>query len=413
MSPARTSFVSLVLAATLLACRSADSLDVVELHPAGAPLGAAVHATIGAEGGTLAFADGSISLTVPRGAVDAPTDFAIEEITRTAPHGDGRAYRLSPHGRTFAEPVTIAFAVPAEQLARNALVAAYQDPRGAWVAVRHVGIDRDAGTLTVRTPHFSDWTYAEAFRLTPGEARVKVGEAVELVVESCLYDDYELEDGLVLPALVRTCRPFTLHPLVHAASVNGVRGGNGAVGAVTKSGASLVYLAPASVPDANPVAVSAAIEILGRTTKLLVVASVTVVGDDENGDYEGEATSNNEGFVLEAQVTWTRTEDHGEVVAYRPSGTVTATVPGCTVSPATAAIAPEDGLLEIDFSFDPPRYYGGGATFWDATLHCPDSPPSPYLAGGSWWTAQPVAASADGSILEGSYEWWSWGFHAR
>jgi hypothetical protein len=56
--------------------------------------------TIGAEGGTLSIPQAGVSVTVPRGALTAPT-----QITMTARAGTLVAYDFAPHGITFAKPL--------------------------------------------------------------------------------------------------------------------------------------------------------------------------------------------------------------------------------------------------------------------------------------------------------------------
>jgi hypothetical protein len=56
-------------------------------------------ATIGAEGGTLSIPNADFTLTVPAGALSAPT-----AITITAKRGVFVAYEMQPHGLRFAKP---------------------------------------------------------------------------------------------------------------------------------------------------------------------------------------------------------------------------------------------------------------------------------------------------------------------
>jgi hypothetical protein len=66
--------------------------------PLAAPI--TVSKTIGGDGGTLSIPEAGVSVTVPRGALIAPT-----VITMTARAGTLVAYDFAPHGITFAKPL--------------------------------------------------------------------------------------------------------------------------------------------------------------------------------------------------------------------------------------------------------------------------------------------------------------------
>ncbi len=75
------------------------------------------------------------------------------------------------------------------------------------------------------------------------------------------------------------------------------------------------------------------------------------------------------------------------------------------------AVAPEDGYLEIDSSYDPPRYYGGAVTSWTATLQCGDQSYPGWTIIAQWWEGSGVRdASADGRSLMATNGAWSWDF---
>lgn len=120
--------------------------------------GPAEAATIGAEGGELASADGALRLVVPPGAVEGPTAFTATPISARAPGAVGPAWRLEASG-PLAAPVTVAFrgldAYPAG-LGPEALGIRFQDARGLWIAPA-APPQRDAGAVAVETPHLSDW----------------------------------------------------------------------------------------------------------------------------------------------------------------------------------------------------------------------------------------------------------------
>jgi FG-GAP-like repeat/ZU5 domain len=76
-----------------------------------------VTATIGSAGGSLALPDGSVTVTVPPGAVAAPTLFSITDLATSA-YGVGTpaslvgAVSLAPAGMGFAVPVELRFLWP-------------------------------------------------------------------------------------------------------------------------------------------------------------------------------------------------------------------------------------------------------------------------------------------------------------
>lgn len=241
--------------------------------PVGTPLGAPVSATIGPEGGLLSSADGRLRLIVPAGALAEDTDLSVQEISNTAPHGHGSAYRLRPDGLDFALPVTLVFdtaeVLPAAGQARGTAVA-FQDEQGLWQAVLDSHLDEEAGVLEARTRHFSDWTFFQALRIDPAEATVMTGASIGLTVQSCLVVSEDPEDFIA--PLLPTCRPLSLTPLIRQAAVNGVPDGDSAVGTVSRAEGQplLTYVAPGSVPAANPVAVSVQVSLPGPGLHLLV-----------------------------------------------------------------------------------------------------------------------------------------------
>lgn len=66
------------------------------------PAGLAASATIGSAGGTLELKRTGLVLTVPAGAVDRPTRFAVRAVP-----GRIVAYELEPHATRFALPLVV------------------------------------------------------------------------------------------------------------------------------------------------------------------------------------------------------------------------------------------------------------------------------------------------------------------
>jgi len=125
--------------------------------PVGVPIGAPSSASIGPAGGSLTSPDGQLTVVVPKGAVSAPADFTIQEITNYAPGAKGNAYRLGPEGARFNPPVELTFQVAGTSV--DAVTVAYQDAAsGFWLHAPKIARDAHSETLTATTSHFSDWS---------------------------------------------------------------------------------------------------------------------------------------------------------------------------------------------------------------------------------------------------------------
>jgi hypothetical protein len=95
-----------------------------------------------------------------------------------------------------------------------------------------------------------------------------------------------------------------------------------------------------------------------------------------------------------ATATWTRVSTVGCVDRFAPAGTMNVTpapLGECierSYVPSSGAIDADDGYLEIDRSYDPPRFAAYGDTSWMATVTCThaDGTTSSYEARvGGWW----------------------------
>ncbi|MFC4453926.1 hypothetical protein [Deinococcus sonorensis] len=277
-----TPLLAALLLSTLAACGHNAVQPSHQPTPTGTPTGEALHLTVGPEGGTAHSADGRLTVTIPAGALTAPTDVTVQPISSTTPHGKGAAYRLGPEGTTFRQPVALTFRYDeAQESGATGFVVASQDGKGVWQAHLDTLQDREANTLSVQTNHFSDWSWAEAYRLDPQQAAVRVGQSVNLTLVSCTGPD--IETGELVAPLVTTCAPYTLTPFTRNWAVNGTAGGSASSGSVRKDEGDVArgtYTAPARKPSVNPVAVSVDL-VHGPTGKntLRLVANVNVIGD--------------------------------------------------------------------------------------------------------------------------------------
>ena len=84
--------------------------------PPGGGAGDPVTVQIGPGGGTVATADGGISLVFPAGALASGTDVTIRPVANTAPGGVGLAYTIEPAGLAIAQPVQLTLGVSAALL---------------------------------------------------------------------------------------------------------------------------------------------------------------------------------------------------------------------------------------------------------------------------------------------------------
>lgn len=251
--------------------------------PAGTPNGPATTGTLGPAGGTLATADGKITLTFPAGALAADTTIEIQPITNTAPGGLGTAYRLSPGGTTFANPVQITFPFTDADLAGStpeALGIGFQDDQGFWRIGTNPVRDDAAKTITVTTTHFSDWSRLLGWQIVPAEKTIESGDQVGLTVVYC--EPQQVEGDLA--TLLSKCPtdddlPALPDFAVEAWAVDGTEGGDLAKGVVTRARTlGATYTSPPVVSGKETHAVSARLKRRNGQTVLLV-SNITVVGE--------------------------------------------------------------------------------------------------------------------------------------
>ncbi|RYF71806.1 MAG: hypothetical protein EOO39_13280, partial [Cytophagaceae bacterium] len=172
-------------------------------QPVGESLGERETKQIGPAGGSIQSGDGTLTITVPAGALTALTEVGIEPITSTCPGGIGDGWRLTPHGKAFAKPVEIKLNYAAQKDSVSlpqALGLAYQDSKGVWRFVGNTSINAGTHTLTMQTTHFSDWVVVQWMTLSPISARV--GQKQQVTLKALKYITPSLsEDGLVLQSV--------------------------------------------------------------------------------------------------------------------------------------------------------------------------------------------------------------------
>jgi hypothetical protein len=368
-----------IAAVVLAACdESGGWSGAPEPTDAGVPIGPAITASLGPDGGELASEDGAFRLVVPAGALSAETELTLEPITNTAWGGLGDAWRLSPEV-AFDAPVQLVFAYDDADLlgtTEDALGVATHDAEGYWRAFPDGAVDAEARTLTVETEDLAgpeplahgaegaaDFARHWRFRLEPVEATVKRGGRKQLALKACTYTEnfgwpfFSEEDGLGPP------QPYT-----HSADVTWKVTG-AYEGTVSGDRSRGTYTAPRARAAAGSLNfVTAAFEIGTRR----FVPKTTIHIDAEPRTWVGDSTLSTGIFTFVHDLAWTLDHVNGTEEWYVPSGRVrlTVTAEECTFAPLEHEVVPTDGLLVIDTAADPPTYAGYGTVGWTVHQTC-------------------------------------------
>ena len=177
----------LIFAGAIQSCNDDESPDQQEdIHvgvptPVGTPNGEAESFEVGADGGTFRSADGNVEIIIPEGAISSTTIIGIQSLENTAPNGIGNSYRLSPHGLSFAVPVTVSFYYDQEMISFfDGLAIAYQENDNVWYWPGNLTRNAITRKVSVQTFHFSDWSLFETMHLIPRDTTVLPGDEVQL-----------------------------------------------------------------------------------------------------------------------------------------------------------------------------------------------------------------------------------------
>jgi hypothetical protein len=117
---------------------------------------ASVSAMVGEVGGVLATPDGSMTLTIPPGALPEETKVFVETLKSPRDGGFALSYRLEPRITKFAKPVDFRFVFANLNMIDEDLEqmgAALQSSVGAWQWLGKPSIDHSERTLKVTTKH--------------------------------------------------------------------------------------------------------------------------------------------------------------------------------------------------------------------------------------------------------------------
>lgn len=254
--------------------------------PIGTSKGAIVTKQIGAAGGQITSADQQITVTIPAGALNANTNIGIEPITNTNIAGMGTAFRLTPHGQTFAKPVeiTLSWADHADSIGLlQTLGLAYQMENRVWKFVGATSVDAAAKTLTFKTTHFSDWSLMNQVSLSPYKADLEPGQTQ--TITALLFT--EIKDGHMLVPLAPVTTPGHYeepgYPVGHPEALPAEYikqwklGGPGKINPVSSNVVN--YQAPASVNSFTTAAVSLELKApADQPGQFLLVSNINIIG---------------------------------------------------------------------------------------------------------------------------------------
>jgi hypothetical protein len=252
---------------------TAPPVDESSKTPVGSPVGAETRKTIDAKGGQLSSADGRIQVIIPAGALESSKEISIQAITNELPGGVGNAFRLLPHGEQFKKGVTVIFNYKKEDLASTLpdfLDVAYQDNDGSWLAITNPTIDKTNRKISVLTTHFSDWGYFKSLNLTPEEATVELGGAVELKITTRFpyIDPDDVPAGQPSIKILRNPRELRADEIKKWTYQGD--------GMLISRASQAFYTAPDEEPDTNPEVVTATIN-MHRKGQFMLVSNITVL----------------------------------------------------------------------------------------------------------------------------------------
>jgi hypothetical protein len=351
-----------------------------------------------------------LRIDVPAGALTSNVTITLQPVTNTAPGGFQSTYRLGPAGQTFATPVTLTFTYPTD-VAESADVAsttvASQQADGTWLPATTTR-DQATGALRVSVTHFSDWTVISNLWIDPPFAAVDLGNTRAFTANIC-------PRSLVVSQCVTNASGTGVSL---AWSVNGVAGGNSALGTVTSSGTQATYRAPSTAPPNHRVTLGVRATPSSGGAAMLATAIVSVGAQKSwTGTVEltqtislGGATTTVKS-IANVSYRWNAGQD-----LYTPNGNVSidynmsnpAINPPCSTTMSGAgSVADADGELRIIQVAGQTYYHGfGGMTrtlMIRGTTTCNDSntPLAVELnqIGFVWWPGTPVQSSPFGFQL--------------
>lgn len=288
-----------LLGAVLAACGGGGSEGPGSWTPLstapGTASGEAASGTIGPAGGTLASADGRLTLTIPAGAVTGDTVFTITPVTAPAENAVA-TYRLDPEGTPFAAPARLTFdtaGAGVDYPGLKFLAVAIHQADGTWRLLDDQAKDAAAKTLSVEVRHFSEYSMLSGYQLQPLATTAEVGGAAQFTVVACA-DPWMLahlngEDTSDIPVdgpppLIFECKAAYFEGArAERWTVEGVEGGDATHGTIQPDGSlAAVFTAPSQKPDPATVSVTTRFHYSNYTTlQDLVVGRVTITDGEK------------------------------------------------------------------------------------------------------------------------------------
>src|SRR6185503_4006610 len=232
--------------------------------PVGIPFGNISSEKIDNKGGAIKSADGRLELYFPAGALKNETTISIQSCSNTMLSGVGTAYKLEPSGTVFDQPVKAVLHYNESELKGNSpalLSLALQNDKGLWGPAGKIIRDTLAKTLTGSIRHFSYMAQYFSIFLDPPSAVLKVNEKMDFTIYHVIEQDDNDPDAEAWYAYYKEDLFYTIkEPPVWKA--NGVVNGDAISGTISDPHVGSIssyakYQAPATIPDANPVAVAA------------------------------------------------------------------------------------------------------------------------------------------------------------
>jgi hypothetical protein len=260
-----TSFLTVFAFAVILSSCGDDPVTTTTTQTGGnatevgTPNGPPLTVSIGTGGGSIMFPDSSIQLIVPAGALGSSTDITLQPITNFCHNGSGDAFRITPSGLTFSQPVTLKFRYDEAMLSgsHGALMGiARQDAGGLWRYMNSVSNDTVNRVISCDISSLSgspgdnsgegDWSIFDIVHIEPRFRDLRVNETLQLEVKYAWPD----EVGELVP----------LPKPVDSWFANAVHNGNSQHGfLLNQNNQTVTYKAPAQVPSQNPVQISAVV----------------------------------------------------------------------------------------------------------------------------------------------------------
>ncbi|MEP7277273.1 MAG: hypothetical protein ABI813_01405 [Bacteroidota bacterium] len=278
-----TLFIAIaIIIMTVISCKKiisggidAPPIDETPVPTAvGDAVGAVVTKQIGVNGGAVTSSDGKVELQIPAGALSGNTTISIQAITNNAPNGISNGYRFTPDGMKFSTAATLKIHYTAGDIygsLPDLLGIAFQDSTGLWWRVNNFTNDQVNKAISAPMMHFSDWTLFEVMNITPPSAAIRTNKSMNLEVT---YVNAKDDDEMV-------------SVLLHKVGKISWSATTGVLSATTDyTDMSRHYKAPATIPSANPVAVSAQVQITfkyhGKTfNNTTLVSNITIYNTDE------------------------------------------------------------------------------------------------------------------------------------